>query len=282
MFKYIVLIVFFMGMVFATIATVMPGSRSSTNPVADIGKEISKPLAKVDEIAPELSHALDSVNVKLPGLAKPEKSAAKMDERALTDHTGAVFSNKDMPKANFAGSVLSDAAFDGALLDGAVLEGADGEKVNFAGARMAKANLTATMLPGADFTSAELREATARGAAFNDAKFTDADISFASFSGAKMVGADFRKIYGAGAFFVGADLARAKFTGADLTGVHLSQANLQGAIFEAADMTLVDLAGANIHGADLSGAINLTAEQVAAACADATTKLPEGMAATRC
>lgn len=280
MLKFILLILIFMTLIFAAVATIIPGSQTSTNPVTEIGKEFTKPLSKVDEITPDISNALNSV--KLPGLPVKSSKEAKGEMHALTDQTGVVFSNKDLPKANFAGSLLSLTAFDGALLDGAILEGANGDDVNFKSARMAKANLSATAMPGADFSGAELREATARAADFAGANFAGADISFAAFSGAQLGGADFRKAYGAGSIFVGADLSNAKFTGADLTGVRLAHANLQDAVFEAADMKLADLSGANLHGADLSGALNLTAEQLSKACADGGTKLPEGLAAPRC
>jgi len=280
MYKLIILIILFMVMIFSVAATVIPGSKQKTNPVADIGKEITRPLTKVDTITPELSHALD--NVKLPSIATSKPKEEVLDARALGDHTGEIYSNKDLPKANFAGSLINATLFDGALLDGAVLEGAQGKTVNFVKARMAKANLNAVILPGADFNGAELREATARAGNFSKSLFAGADISFASFSGSNLSNADLRNTYGAGAIFVGANLDDADFTGADLMGARFNQAILRDVIFAAADMSLADFTGASIQGADLSGALNLTSEQLAGACADKSTKLPEGVTATIC
>ena len=73
----------------------------------------------------------------------------------------------------------------------------------------------------------------------------------------KMRKAILTEIYAAGAIFVGADL----------TDTDIQLANFSGAIS---------------HGADFSAALNATAEQLAAACADSETKLPEGVPATRC
>lgn len=69
-----------------------------------------------------------------------------------------------------------------------------------------------------------------------------------------------------------ADLRDARLAGADLTGAQLSGANLTGADFQGAE-----LSGANLRGADLTRAVNLTAEQIAAAVTDETTTLPAAL-----
>jgi uncharacterized protein YjbI with pentapeptide repeats len=43
-----------------------------------------------------------------------------------------------------------------------------------------------------------------------------------------------------------------------------------------------DFTGARLGSADLSGAVNVTTEQLAKACAAPETKLPEGVTAPRC
>lgn len=280
--KIVGLVIIFMLLVFSVVTVIIPGSHSykQKNPVVEIGKEIAKPLAKVDQIAPELGNALDQVDIKLPAIpgARKEKPG---EDKTLTDHSGAIFSNMDLPKANFAGSTLTAAQFNGALLDGAVLEGANGADVNFAGAHMAGANLTASVLHG-DFSGAELRKVVARGGDFNGSTFAGGDLSFASFSGASLRKTVMTDVYGAGAIFVGANLSGANFAKADLTGARFERADLSGAKFDDADMKLVNLTGAILHGADLSKARNLTLEQLSAACADAETKLPGGIAGARC
>lgn len=280
--KIAALIVALMIMLLSVIASVTPGSRGYKKPIAvvEVGKEIAKPLSRVDTIAPEISNALGKVDVKLtlPGAKKDKLD----DDRSLTDYSGAVFSNKDLPRTNFAGSIISAAQFNDALLDGSVLEGVSGVEANFRGARLAKANLSAASLAKSDFAGAELREAIARSGDFRSASFVGADLSFAAFSGSKFQEANLSDIYAAGAIFIGADLTGVDFAGADLTGVRFERANLAGAKFAGADIKLAKFTGAKLYGADLSGALNATAEQLSEACADGDTMLPEGLPATRC
>jgi len=282
--KIVALLILMMVMVFSIVTTITPGSDgyNKPNPVAEIGKEIVKPLSQVDDIGPEISQALERSGVKLPSLS-PKKDDASLDAgHMLADHTGAVFSNLDLPRTNFAGSNVAAAQFNGALLDDAIMEGASGEQVNFNNARMAKANLNAVIFPNSDFTGAELREAVARASDLSGSKFTGGDVSFGSFSGAILRNADFSGVYGAGAIFVDSDLTGAAFEKADLTGVRFDRAILRGAAFNGANLQAAQFFGTRLQGADLSGALNLTTEQLAPACANESTKLPAGVAATRC
>lgn len=281
--KLIALIITLFILTISLLTTIVPGSSQygQKNPVAKIGEEFAKPLSQVEDIGPEITNALERSGVKLPSLggAKPAKATSK---HALQDYNDAVFSNLDLPRTNFASSVISGARFDGALLDGASLEGASGDNVNFKGARMAKANLNASLLSNSDFSGAELREAKARAGQFNETKFVDSDLSFSSFSGASLFKADFRAAYAAGASLVGADAREAHFDGADLTGVRFVDARLDKASFSGANLKAVDFTRAQLYGTDLSGAVNLTTEQLAKTCADSATKFPEGIVAPRC
>ena len=278
--KIVALLIVLMALVFSLVTMIIPGSRNfgGSNPAVELGKEIAKPLAQVDEIGPELSRALERSGVKLPGVSGEREGP----DHALADHTGAVFANLDLPRARFAGGVLTSAQFNDALLDDADLEGASGVNVDFSGARMAKSSLIAAVFRDSDFSGAELRESTARAGDFSGSRFIGGDISFASFSGARLAGADFTNVYGAGAVFMDADLADAVFANAELKGVRLDRAVLRDAVFPGADLTAASFDGARLEGADLSGALHLTTEQLAKACADASTKLPDGVAAPRC
>lgn len=283
--KIVALLIVMMVVLFSLVTTITPGSDGyrKPNPVAEIGKEIVKPLSQVDEIGPEISQALERSGVKLPSLGLKKKIKAPADTgHMLADHTGAVFSNLDLPRTNFSGSMVGDAQFDGALLDDVIMEGASGEKVNFNKARMAKANLNAVMFPNSDFVGAELREAVARASNLSGSDFTGGDISFVSFSGSNLRNADYSGVYGAGAIFVDSDLTGAVFEKADLTGVRFDRAILKGAVFNGADMQAAKFIGTRLQGANLSGALNLTTEQLAQACASESTKLPAGVAAPRC
>ncbi|WP_019633672.1 pentapeptide repeat-containing protein [Actinomadura atramentaria] len=77
-----------------------------------------------------------------------------------------------------------------------------------------------------------------------------------------------------GADLVGAKLRRARLRGANLRGVLLIAADLREADLRRADLIGADLRDADIRGADLTDALFLTAQQVASARGDATTRLP--------
>ncbi|NJM35355.1 MAG: DnaJ domain-containing protein [Rhodomicrobium sp.] len=81
------------------------------------------------------------------------------------------------------------------------------------------------------------------------------------------------------ATLTGANLSNARLTGADLShsrldGVNLISADLTNACFDHTDLTGADLTGAVLIGASLTGAKGVTAEQLAAAYGDASTRLP--------
>ena len=93
------------------------------------------------------------------------------------------------------------------------------------------------------------------------------------------------------------DLHGADFDGADATLMCMSYANFSGATFRGTDLSGANLAHANLDGADMTGAITtitsfkgtdltrakgLTQTQLDAACGDAETKLPAGLAVHTC
>ena len=75
----------------------------------------------------------------------------------------------------------------------------------------------------------------------------------------------------------GASFANADFTFSNLSHSDFSGADLSGAIFENTHMRAT-----NFSGADLSSASSLAPEQLALACGDEKTKLPEGFTIERC
>lgn len=108
--------------------------------------------------------------------------------------------------------------------------------------------------------------------------FEGVDLSGAELKGIAFTGLDFE-----GASLGGADLENADFTGADFEAADLARADLKGAVltgasFEAADLSGASLSGADFTGADLSAAIGLTERQLAKACIDETTRLPNAFA----
>lgn len=163
-------------------------------------------------------------------------------------------------------------------------------------------------LAGANFDKAYLRLASLQGADMRKAKLSHADLTGTRLAGAKLAGSDLSHANGAGIDLTGADLRGADLShtrldaalveGADFTGAKLVGANLRlieyvkglklrdvdatGAIFRYAFLRGVDFMGANLSGADFTRAWGLSNEQLALACGDEKTKLPEGLVIPKC
>jgi len=90
-----------------------------------------------------------------------------------------------------------------------------------------------------------------------------------------------------GADFDGADahlmcMSYANFSGASFRGTDLSAANLAHAKLDDADLTGARLTITSLKGTDLSRTRGLTQAQLDAACGDAETKVPAGLAVHPC
>jgi uncharacterized protein YjbI with pentapeptide repeats len=166
------------------------------------------------------------------------------------------------------GCTLAGANFNGSFLRLASLQGADMRQAKLAGAE-----LSGTLLTRANLEGADMRGANASGADLRGANLKRADLSYAhvdaamlidtDFTGAKLVGADFRAI----------ELVKGlTFRDADLTDAGFRYAFLRG----------VDFRGAKLSGADFTRAFGLSNEQLALACGDERTKLPEGLTIPVC
>jgi uncharacterized protein YjbI with pentapeptide repeats len=144
--------------------------------------------------------------------------------------------------ANLDNASLCDADLHWGILIEANLHGADLVNAVLPGvdlreAQLGKADLRRTILVGADLRGANLHEADLRGAFLHDAKLS------------------------------GAILQEVDLAGAILRRANLDNASLYGANLSQADLRLANLAGVK----------HATLEQLAAACVDETTQLPEGL-----
>lgn len=166
------------------------------------------------------------------------------------------------------GCTLAGANFNGSFLRLASLQHADMRQAKLAGAE-----LSGTLLTRANLEGADMRGANASGADLRGANLKRADLSYAhvdaamlmdtDFTGAKLVGADFRAI----------ELVKGlTFRDADLTDAGFRYAFLRG----------VDFRGANLSGADFTRAFGLSNEQLALACGDERTKLPDDLIIPMC
>ncbi|MBI1261008.1 MAG: hypothetical protein GC184_04725 [Rhizobiales bacterium] len=163
-------------------------------------------------------------------------------------------------------------------------------------------------LAGADFKKAYLRLASFQGSDMRQANLAGADLTGGRFSRANLEGANLSGADASGIDLRGANLKKANLSytrldaallhNADLTGAILMGANLRliewvdnlklrdvdarGAIFRYASLNGVDFTGANLSGADFTRAKGLTNAQLALACGDEKTKLPDGLRIPMC
>ena len=79
-----------------------------------------------------------------------------------------------------------------------------------------------------------------------------------------------------------ANLFGTRFNRCDFTYANLQRATLVGTYFGSSTLKGADLAGANLSGADLSIAKGLTQSQLASACGDDSTRLPEDLSIPPC
>jgi|GEM_PF-1560257 len=166
------------------------------------------------------------------------------------------------------GCTLAGANFNGSYLRLASLQGADMRKAHLAGAE-----LSGTLMNGANLEGADMRGASAAGINLIGAKLKGADLSYARLDAALLFRADFTD-----AKLVGTNFRVVEF----VKGMSLRNADARKAIFRHAFLGGVDFRGANLSGADFTKAWGLTNEQLALACGDDKTKLPEGLRIPTC
>jgi hypothetical protein len=145
------------------------------------------------------------------------------------------------------------------------------------GAVLTKAHLAGTWLVSANLTSAALHEAHLPGTNLSEANLSEANLTKAYLPGAKLVRAGLSN-----AILNEADLTVAELAQANLVGAYLGNASLVNADLTEADLTGANLANADLRGANLSGARGLTCAQLSSALLDDMTRLPSGVAPTRC
>lgn len=160
--------------------------------------------------------------------------------------------------SNFNGSYLRLASLQGADMRQAKMRGAD-----LTGTLLARANLEGADMQGANAAGVDLRGANLKGANLTYARLDAAMLTDTDFTGATLVGANFRVV----------EMVK---------GLTLRDTDARGAIFRHAFLRGVDFRGANLSGADFTRAFGLSNEQLALACGDEKTKLPDGLRIPMC
>lgn len=126
------------------------------------------------------------------------------------------------------------------------------------------------------FWRSSLRSAKLQGGSFKGANFAFADLKEAGLSSAILQDACLYRTQLRGAVLLGADLQDADFTEALLQGAYLAEADLHNAVFEEARLEGADFV-AFPTGSPAEPPRRLTAEQLASAVIDGSTRLPDGL-----
>jgi uncharacterized protein YjbI with pentapeptide repeats len=195
-----------------------------------------------------------------PATAQPSSAVEALAGKIIADQYKTII--------NCEGCNLAGANFEGQFLRLAALEGADLRGARFKGADMTGVHLTRAKLEGADFSGvnmagAVLTNADLRGANLSDARLDAARLHGANFTGANIQRANFRLLE---------YVRKLSFAGADARGTIFRHAYLGG----------VDFSGTDLRGADFTRATGLTGKQLARACGDSSTILPDGLTIPNC
>lgn len=205
------------------------------------------PSEAIGEALEKAEDALPAVDAKLVGSLKADAFKTLVTCRGCT-----------LAGADFNGSYLRLASLQRADLRKAQMSGAD-----LTGTLLAHANLEGANLRGANAAGVDLRGANLKGADLTDARLDAAMLTDTDFTGATLVGANFRVI----------EMVK---------GLTFRDADARDAYFRFAFLRGVDFRGANLSGADFTRAFGLSNEQLALACGDERTKLPDDLVIPMC
>ena len=193
----------------------------------------------------------------------------------------------DLWQADFSESDLSEA-----ILRNVNLSGANFHNANFDDAYLERAAVTlherlapdVTNFEGASLVRAKLKDAILVGATLSGARLYSTDFEGANLQGAKLIGVQncMQVIAGGLPMFTTASGGGTSFKKAILKEANLKEAVLVDVDFEGADFSGAMLKDAKLNGSNLSKVINLQQDQLAQACGDAATKVPDGMTIREC
>ena len=208
-----------------------------------------------------------------PDLPPQEASSADYRGQLLTQGR---FLSMPLSDAIFAGAHLLQASFERADLDGADFRGADLSQANLAGADLDGARFDGAKLHQTHLVSLDTAAVAGRTRVRNGVtEPVPAPPLLAKNAGkASFRSARFSQVSLEGLDLVGADFGGAEFSGVEFRNADLRNANLRDTRHRLTDFEGAKLDGADLRGADLYSARNLTAEQLASARTDATTRRP--------
>jgi len=150
------------------------------------------------------------------------------------------------------------------------LEGLDLRSFSLRGADMARAKLAGAILDQVDLRDADLRSAN----------LSKVSLIKAALTGVNAIGTDFSDATLADAYFNDAAMREAKLQGANLFHTRFERADLRWADLKKTTVSVITtFQMANLQSADLREVGGLSQAHIDRACADRTTKLPDGLKA---
>lgn len=207
---------------------------------------------------------LSGANMNGASFPRSNFTAADLSNAKLR---GSNFSRAIFRRADLSGSSATGSNFSWADFSGATLDNMNGNGNNFS-----RATLNGAKGKSADLVAANFSYAKLLGTSFQDAEFSYSNFSNTDFSGAKLNEARFEM----------SNLSFVNFGTSDLSNVEFNRVDLQNARFDNTLLTGVIFTETFLPGADLSKASGLMPEQLASACGDSKTKLPEGLSLADC
>lgn len=173
-----------------------------------------------------------------------------------------------LDNSNFEGANLSGADF--SMTD---LSRTNIKQANFSKTMLVRASLAQSNAEGANFERAEGYRSNLSGISASGANFVSAEMQRSNFSDADLSNVDFTKAELGRAVFYKAKLANTRFALVNLSRSTFHNVAISGPV----DFTNAFLFLTRIEGVDLSKATGLEQDQIALACGDDRTKLPEGL-----
>ena len=197
------------------------------------------------------------------GLAGCRDYPAPGVDWAGCDKPKLMLGGENLEGGNLVGAILAGSGFSDANLKQAKLDGTDLTRTTFKNSNLAMSSIVKAAGSKVNFTGANL----------SGAMMSKIEISRSEFIGAVLVNADMSK----------GEFSRCEFRDADLTGANLKLSNISRSGFTNSKLAGADLTSAYMYrsiitGVDLSAVNGLDQSQVDAACGDAATKLPAGLA----
>jgi len=209
----------------------------------------------------------------------------------VADTSGVSFRRASLRAADFHGSVVSRADFWGSDLSSGNLRDVDFHDVDFSSSTMVGVALSPeeSIMNRVRFNRSDLREASmtiiardlsAKNANMARSSLVNSDVRNADFGGSRLYRADLDGILGIGTVFDRANLEEAKLVGAILHRAGFNDASLRMADLRYAELVGASFSGASLRRTDLRFAIltdcdDLTLAQLARACLNEDTVLPE-------